>query len=82
MLSLCQPFMNQSEVGIGKAGERVNPVEQSVPRMMGFNPSPVGAGDFVVEPDECAPGRPSREEPGLPMQPALGLVVFGELDDG
>ena len=49
--------------------------------MVGLNPSPVGVGDFVVEPDERLPGCPSGEERRLPVQPALGLVI-GELDDG
>jgi hypothetical protein len=73
---------NLSEVGIGKGDERVNAVQQSLPRILGSNPSPVGVGYFVVEPDERAPGCLSGEERRLPVQPMLGLAVFRELDDG
>jgi len=48
----------------------------------GLEPMLVGVGDFVAEPGEGAPGRPSVKECRLPVQPALGLVVIGEFDDG
>jgi hypothetical protein len=50
--------------------------------VVGLNPLLVGVGDFVAEPGEGAPGRPSVKECRLPVQPALGLVVIGEFDDG
>jgi hypothetical protein len=47
---------NQSDVAIGKADKRVNSVQQCPPWIVGLNPLLIGVGDFVVEPDECAPG--------------------------
>jgi hypothetical protein len=61
------------EVRVGEADVRVDAVQQSGPWMVGFDPLPVGVSDFVVEPGEWAPAGPLGEEPGLPVQPWLGL---------
>jgi hypothetical protein len=68
---------NLSDVRCGWAGERVDAVQQCLPWVVGLNPSPVGVSDFVVEPDERAPGCPSGEGLRRPVQLALGLIVVG-----
>jgi len=60
VLSACQPLTDHSEVGICKADERVNAVQQSLARMVGLNPSPIAVGNFVVEPDEPTPEQSTK----------------------
>ena len=43
-----QPFTNQRKVRIGKADERVDAVQQRLPRTLSLDPSPISVGDFVV----------------------------------
>jgi hypothetical protein len=43
--------------------------------MVGQHPRSIGVGDFIINPDECAPGCPVDEGAGLPMQ-AGALVVL------
>ena len=75
--------MTRGEVCVGKAGERVDAVDQRPRRMVGRDPLPVDLGRLVVDPYEGALGCPPGKEHRLPMQATRGLVVgIGKLTTG
>jgi hypothetical protein len=52
LFAFSEPPLNSREVYVAKTDERINTVQQSLPRIVGRYPMPVAVGRLVVNPYE------------------------------